>query len=578
MSDTLTARLDALFDPFDRTDRPGLVVGVARGDDLLYRRALGMASLEQEVANSPATRMRIGSTTKHFACLAALLLVEDGRLDIDTPLRRHLPEMPEPPAGQREPTLRELMTHTGGLRCHLDLQLIASGTARRPVGDALETLKRLRTTNFAPGAKMIYANSGHHLLSVVIERVAGLPFERFLEERLFRPLGMLDTAAIPGDHEIHRGMATLHLPTPAGTWRRGLFPSEDVKGEGSIVSTVGDMLRWLRHFRAPVKRVGGDASWRQLVAPAVLDSGLRVDYALGLMRHKYRGVDVIHHAGNVVGGASQMLTVPEHGLDVVILTNGAMVNPIALGFQVVDAVLGVEPGTSGNSDMPGVLGAPDGRPLAAEFAPMLGVTYLCRETGFTLALGESVEGRLGLSVAGGPPVPVRQADGRIVLGIQDFALGPIEIDPDALARGHASPPDALDVRESGHRLRLTRVGGSGANGANAVKGPAGASLPPSDADIAATFGGTFLCDELGVTASVRATGEGVEIELSGRHGTQRLTASPLSGELLRWAGTDPSLPLMGTLFASEVGRQGRALRLLMNTSRTRALSFERAIA
>ena len=85
--------LDEIFQPFNVSDRPGLVVGIAQHGKTLYRRAFGLASVELGVANTPHTRMRIGSTTKHFTCLAALLLAEEGKLDLDVSVRTYLPEL-----------------------------------------------------------------------------------------------------------------------------------------------------------------------------------------------------------------------------------------------------------------------------------------------------------------------------------------------------------------------------------------------------------------------------------------------------------------------------------------------------
>ena len=93
---TVAERLDALFAPWNRTDEPGLVVGVVKDGALIYRRGFGMASLESAAANTPATRMRIGSTTKHFTCLLALLLAEEGKLDLDAPIRTYVAELTGP--------------------------------------------------------------------------------------------------------------------------------------------------------------------------------------------------------------------------------------------------------------------------------------------------------------------------------------------------------------------------------------------------------------------------------------------------------------------------------------------------
>ena len=129
-SKTGAAALDELFQPFNRSDAPGLVVGVAQHGKCVYRRGFGLASIELGVANTPWTRMRIGSTSKHFTCLAALLLAEEGKLDIDAGVRRYFPAMP---LLQGEPTLRQFMTHTSGYRCYLDLSSLSDGMAIKPM-------------------------------------------------------------------------------------------------------------------------------------------------------------------------------------------------------------------------------------------------------------------------------------------------------------------------------------------------------------------------------------------------------------------------------------------------------------
>ena len=224
-----SARLDDLFQPWNRSDAPGLVVGVSRAGELLYRRGFGMASLETSVANGPATRMRIGSTSKHFTCLLLLLLREDGKIDLDAPIGTYIHELI---GDVGRPTVRQLMMHRGGGRDYVDLFFLTHGFNARPPGAALIMQARQTEQNFAPGEAMIYNNGGYHLLSIAAERAGGAPFETLLDERLFKPLGMLDTLSAPGDHVILPGMATLHMSGSDGRWRRGLFPSEEVKGRG----------------------------------------------------------------------------------------------------------------------------------------------------------------------------------------------------------------------------------------------------------------------------------------------------------------------------------------------------------
>ncbi|WP_245644022.1 serine hydrolase domain-containing protein, partial [Paraburkholderia oxyphila] len=210
--------IDAVFSAFNRSDAPGLVVGVALHGQVLYRRGFGLASLEHGVVNTPATRLRIGSTSKHFTALLALLLAEEGKLDLDASIRTYIPELTGPGG---EPSLRQLLQHRGGSRCYLDLGFLFHAMAVPQQGTALATQVRQTGRNFVPGEAMIYNNGGYHLVSIAIERVGGDAFESQLKSRLFDPLRMADTASVPSDYVIVPGIATMHMPAADGGWRRG---------------------------------------------------------------------------------------------------------------------------------------------------------------------------------------------------------------------------------------------------------------------------------------------------------------------------------------------------------------------
>jgi D-aminopeptidase len=117
LSAETAAAFDKLLEPSQRSDAPGYVVGVSRNNQTIYRRATGLASVELAVANTVSTRMRIGSVTKQFTGLAVMLLVEDGKLDIDLTVRHYLPELAGP---NGSPTLRQLLNHTSGVRDALE--------------------------------------------------------------------------------------------------------------------------------------------------------------------------------------------------------------------------------------------------------------------------------------------------------------------------------------------------------------------------------------------------------------------------------------------------------------------------
>jgi len=537
MNASVTEALDALFQPVNRSDTPGVVVGVARHGKPFYRRAFGLASIEHGVANTLATRMRIGSTSKHFACLAALLLVEEGKLDIDTGVRRYLPELP---ADLPEPTLRQFMTHTSGMRDSLDVGFLAAGLTIKPKGESLAVQERQRGINFAPGEKMMYNNGGYHLLSLAIERVSGMTFEQFLKERIFEPLGMLDTLSVPSDFEIHRGVATMHVAQPDGSYRRGIFPSEEVKGEGAIISTVDDMLRWLLHLRGP-RTVGSENGWQQMLAPARLNNGMFSTYSLGLLLEKYRGIDVIHHGGTVIGGTCQMLTVPEHALDIVILSNGAPVSVPELANKVVDAVLGEE-----------AFPLPAERIAAsADYQPLIGARYASPSADTVFAFGET-DGKLGFIIHNSPAIPAREENGALCLDFGRTVTGPYRV-----AIGAGAAPQTLQFEEAGAMQVLERL-----------PDPA-----PALAEAGAPLVGRYRAPELHADARIAFDGEALLLHIASEFGPNVLTLSAYSHDVFGWAYTGQLAPLGGTLHVER--NAGRVSGLRLNSLRTRHLHLER---
>jgi len=532
-----TAALDALFQSLDRSDAPGVAVGITRHGKSCYRRGFGLASIEHGVTNTPWTRMRIGSTSKHFAALAALLLVEDGKLDIDAGVRRHFPQLSIPLG---EPTLRHLMTHTSGYRCHIDLGYLASGLAMRPAGAAMATLVGQRHANFAPGDRLLYNNSGYHLLSLIIEQVSGVSIERFLKERIFDPIGMPDTEAVTSDLMIRQGLATLHLPLPDGTWRRGIFPTERALGEGAIVSTVDDMLRWLAHLRGP-KRVGSAASWAQMMTPGQLNNGVVNPYSLGLRREAYRGVDTIHHAGGVVGGASQMLSAPDHELDIVILANSGSIDPSRLACRVIDIVLGDE-----------VLSSPDVKARSDRFKPMWAARFHSPSSGLHIGFSDT-EGQLSLAVLNGTPVPLGQDSETLQLdAFEDQAGNPIVIAVEGLSD---ACPGRLQISQDGRIQTLNRL-------------PATPVLP---ADVGHALVGRYRAGDLDAEAEILFEGQSLVLRIAGPYATNSLALEAFSPDVFGFHGL--TVPIRGML---SVERSTEAVTgFHLDTPRTRRLLFER---
>jgi len=332
------AAFDALLEPSRRSDVPGYVVAVARESRTIYRQATGMASIEFAVANTPATRIRIASVTKQFTGLAVMLLVEDGKLDIDQPVRRYLPELSGP---NGTPTLRQLLNHTAGIRDALESVAFFLSEGLFPLIPAGLThawSSRFSDSNFAPGEAWSYSNYGYMLLSLVIEKASGLTLAEFFRQRLFMPLGMNDSELVPSDMDIAPGVATSHLRMPDGRFRRGIYPCEELVGGGGIVSTVDDMLRWAANLRAP-HRLGSRASWDEILRPVDFGNGAQSTYGFGIKRQIHRGVEMRWHDGSTFGSKCALFSFPEQALDIVVLANRSDAEPSAIALKIAEALL-----------------------------------------------------------------------------------------------------------------------------------------------------------------------------------------------------------------------------------------------
>jgi CubicO group peptidase (beta-lactamase class C family) len=328
------ARIDEIFRRVDGCNAPGAAVGVSVEGRPVYRKGFGLATMDMPVALSPSTRMRIYSITKHFTCLAYLLLCEDGKAALDDRIDKYLPEL-NPVC--RCVTIRQLMSNTSGLWDVSDIRWsLGCGSGVLRLSDVTGLYRELDGCNFPPGTWWCYNNGGFQLLSVAIQRISGRSFGEFLRTRIFEPVGMYDTVVRPVDTDFMSNSAAMHMRGVAGRYERAYLPGE-LSGEGAIVSTVDDMLRWLTHMDRPI--VGTARSWAALKTPVLLNGENSTGYGLGLFVRPYRGIETIGHAGGGLGASAQVLKVPAAKLDIVVIVNREDVKATEFAYQILDACL-----------------------------------------------------------------------------------------------------------------------------------------------------------------------------------------------------------------------------------------------
>ncbi|MDE2720949.1 serine hydrolase [Candidatus Palauibacter polyketidifaciens] len=344
------AALDAVFADYSASDGPGCAFAVSRDGQQVMARAYGMANLEWDLPNTPETVFEPGSVSKQFTAAATILLALDGRIDLDDDIREYFPEMPD----YGEPiTVRMLIHHTSGLRDWGSVAGIhgwARTTRIHTHKHALDIASRQRALNYEPGRYYSYTNTGYNLQAMLVERVTGQTFDEFSQERIFRPLGMTKTQWRDDFTEIVEERSIGYRRGDDDEWHM-LMPFENVHGNGGLLTTVGDLLRFTRNL--DTGEVGGPEFIRLMHEQGMLDSGRQISYAGGLFVGDYKGVREVQHSGGTAAYRGFLTRFPDHGLAVSVMCNVGEANPGRLARAVADLYLGDAIGEEASEDPAG---------------------------------------------------------------------------------------------------------------------------------------------------------------------------------------------------------------------------------
>ena len=329
------AGVDKIFERFNHSDSPGCVAGATIDGSTVLAAAYGMADLEHGIALSPDSVLEPGSIAKQFTAAAVLLLAQQGKLALDDPVRKYIPEVPD----YGTPiTIRHLINHTSGLRDWGSVAAIGGWprtTREYTHAHVLEIISRQHSLNYPPGAEYSYTNTGFNLAAILISRVSGKSFPDFEREQIFAPLGMTSTQWRDDFRRIVRNRAVAYQP--AGHTFRQDMPFEDVFGNGGLLTTTGDLLRWNTNFVDP--KIGGRAFVDSQHLQGRLTDGRTIAYAAGLMVLHWRGLNEVSHSGSTAGYQAWLGRYPEQGLSVAVLCNVSSANATQLGHQVAGVYL-----------------------------------------------------------------------------------------------------------------------------------------------------------------------------------------------------------------------------------------------
>jgi len=369
---------------------PGVAVGVLDGGES-WRWSGGVTNLDHPLPVTAQTIFQIGSISKTFAGTAAMALVDDGRLDLDVPIRTYLPDLrlssPELTDGV---TMKHLLTHAAGW--------VGDYFADTGMGDdalALFVAKLVKAPQVAAlGEAYSYSNSGFNLAAHVVATVAGCPYERAVKDLVLQPLGMSQTF-YKSDDAITQRVAVGHRGNIPQPWRR---PRAHC-GAGGVLSCVDDLLRYTEFHLGDGTPIMSTANLDLMHAPARPAGSLCDEVGLVWMIDHHGDDVVVHHGGTTNGYQADLRLVPGRDLGWVMLTNCDHYHQLDPILKA--ALLGPEPVTT--PWVPDDLGEYTGRYEAAL------ADLALRVDGGVLVLdvGTPVRAMWNPSEPPAPPIPTR---------------------------------------------------------------------------------------------------------------------------------------------------------------------------
>jgi CubicO group peptidase (beta-lactamase class C family) len=332
---------------------PGLSLAIVKNGKIVKTRGYGMANLELRVKATPKTVYQLGSVSKQFTATLAMKLAEDGKINLDDPLRKYWTDLP---ASWQEITIRQLMAHTSGLAEYASTSVGGPSTLNERLDytdEALLEMFKKQPLDFAPGSKWDYSDTGYVVLGMLIKKATGQFYGDLLQSNFLKPLSMNATRIISEADIIPNRAAGYWLDNGVLKNQPYVSPSLNTVADGGLYSTVLDMAKW-------DKALYGDSILKQsalvqLWTPITLSNGviatndfrgMHYECGLGWFMAKINGHRVVEHSGWWQGFTSFFARYIDDKVSVIVLTNLAAAKTGDIAHQVAglyDAALAPSP-------------------------------------------------------------------------------------------------------------------------------------------------------------------------------------------------------------------------------------------
>ncbi|HEY6307050.1 MAG TPA: serine hydrolase domain-containing protein [Candidatus Angelobacter sp.] len=343
LAPALREKIDRIvLDVLAQTGVPSASVAVVKDGQIAYVRAYGHARLDPLIAAKPEMRYSIGSISKQFTATAILMLAEQGKLSLDDPVAKYIPDLTR----ANEVTIRQLLSHTSGYQDYWPQDYVPPFMTQPITANKIMDLWARKPLDFNPGTQWQYSNTNYVIAGVIVEKVSGKPLLDFLDERMFSPLGMQRVDNIDL-HKLPKTDATGYMRYALGPLR--IAPKEGpgwLFAAGELAMPASELAKW--DIGMLQQRLLKPALYKEMETEVKLKDGSGTRYALGLSVGNVAGHRNLNHGGEVSGFTAQNAVFPDDNLAVVVLTNQDAASAAGLAARQIETLL-LTPASSAGS-------------------------------------------------------------------------------------------------------------------------------------------------------------------------------------------------------------------------------------
>ena len=322
-SQSLEAKIDSLLETTFTPDGPGAVFLVAEAGKPIYRKAFGMANLELNVSMKAENVFEIGSMTKQFTAISILMLMEQGKLQLDDDIKKHIPKYP---THGKKITIHHLLTHTSGIKSFTSMKTLRTIERQDLTPTELIDFFKNEAMDFDPGEDFKYNNSGYVILGYIIEVISGRSYADFIADNIFQKLEMNSSQYASHSQVIENRAYGYHQK---GDYVNKNYISLSLPySSGSLMSTVDDMLKWNEALKnnSLIKAETKAKAYQN----HTLNKGDKINYGYGWHISTIDDSQSLEHGGSIFGFKSMGVYLPEEDIYVIGLSNCDCNSPTVL--------------------------------------------------------------------------------------------------------------------------------------------------------------------------------------------------------------------------------------------------------